>query len=127
MRYTVAGRSVSAFGGAILLGSAAAAFFLDALIIDPLAIAALLLGTNVSGGSARACRWAIALMLYYAFAATFIVAFSVVRPGPFGVGRHTLLPAELLWARAVCGAFGVWSVVNIALLLQARQPSEPTQ
>ena len=120
----VAGKSLIAFGAVSIIGALGAAFFLDALGVDFLALFVIEFGISVRNGSRRACRWAIGLMAFY-LAVTLVTLVVATRhpDGLLGLGSPQLRTARLAWAFAWSGLVAVWSAVNIALLMRALRSS----
>jgi hypothetical protein len=125
MRYVIAGKSLVAFGAAMLVNSVVAAFVFDALVIDLVALALIPLGVCASSGSIRAARWSLGLMVLYLVAAALLLIGGTLHPERLAIGHRALQTGELRWVIVDAGVFAIWSACNIALLLKALlHPSE---
>jgi hypothetical protein len=126
MGYRVAGKSLIAFGAAILVSTVIVAVLLESLTIDLLAVAVVALGVAVRDGSARAARWSIAVMVIYLLLAVVFVVVGNVRPDLIKIGGRMIRPEEMPWALLSCVVVGIWSAINIALLRRALQSAGET-
>jgi hypothetical protein len=96
------------------------AIFFDAGLIDGVMIAVLLLSLAVRNGSALAHKVSLALMIYYALAATAVILVTAVAPDLIGSPHRTLSPGYALWTVLAAGAIGTFALVNLTILWKSR-------
>jgi hypothetical protein len=117
----IAGRSLTAMGATLFLGSIVACVFTRALILDLAGVIIFYLAGPVSRGRSKADYWAMVFMGYY-YLMSGLMAASVMIPGfpqPQMGGRPIRLEDEL-WVLGIVAPIGVWATVNLCLLIAAR-------
>ena len=118
-----AGRLMKLLAIAMLAGTIAATYFLDALLIDLMTVAVFFLGGSVAAGSIRAAKWSLAITIYYAaFAALSLVALNFW-PENLRLGGRPLSEIAMPWAIASFVAVGIWSAVCGLLLVRGLRTS----
>lgn len=115
-----AGNTLCCFGCFVLIGSITAAFLLDVLTVDVVAIVAIWLGSTVRGGSRRAIKWALALVIYYmVLSAAFSLTALTGHSAAIRLSGRSLSKEEIPWLVASMIAVFLWAMVNALFLRQA--------
>ena len=105
-----------AFGIYVLAISIVGAIAFDAFIVDIVGFIMICLGMSVSGGSAKAAKWARIIMCYYASMAILLIVFCSIAPERINVGGRPIKAQEVPVALVLVGIMGVWAIINLLLL-----------